>query len=213
MNLSEQFIIMFKEDLENIKSAISDRNNIETPEIAKIDLYKDVTSKYYTVIPKLGDGLYSFFKDYGFFDEVTGDSLNHNLKQIYSKMNSFKALGYPLSNEFVKSKDNNLVVNAYLSNIVDVHNMSSNTNINHNEINNEIKIKFSEARNKVSDMSALGEVEIRDIMSKIDLIEEIVKSKDKKSVKWERAKEIIKWTADKGVDVGIALLPLLLTIS
>lgn len=213
MNLSEEFKIMFNEDLESIKSAISDRNNIETPEVAKIDLYKDVTSKYYTVIPKLGDGLYNFYKDYGFFDDVTGESLMHNLKQIHSKMNTFKALGYPLSNEFVISKDNKLVVNTNLLNAVDVHNMSSNTNINQNEIFNVIEIKFSEARNKVSDMSALSEVEIKEILSKIDLIEEIVKSKDKKSVKWERAKEIIKWTADKGVDVGIALLPLLLTIS
>lgn len=213
MSLSEEFKKMFKEDLENIKSAINDRNNTETPEIAKIDLYKDVTSKYYTIIPKLGDGLYSVIKDDGFFYEVTGDSLIHNLKQIYSKMNSFKALGYPLSDEFVKSKDNNLVVNANLSNFVEVHNTSSNTNVNHNELINEIEIKFFEARSKVNDMSALSEDEIREIFNKIDLIEEIVKSKDNKSVKWARAKEIIKWTADKGVDVGIALLPLLLSIS
>ena len=32
------------------------------------------------------------------------------------------------------------------------------------------------------------------------------------TVRRENAKEIIKWIADKGVDVGIALLPLLLQI-
>lgn len=30
--------------------------------------------------------------------------------------------------------------------------------------------------------------------------------------KWENAKGIVKWIADKGVDVGIALLPLLMQI-
>ena len=46
----------------------------------------------------------------------------------------------------------------------------------------------------------------------IDELEEIVKSSERRSKKWENAKKIIKWIADKGVDVGIALLPLLLQI-
>jgi len=47
---------------------------------------------------------------------------------------------------------------------------------------------------------------------KINELEKIVKSPDRKSKKWENAKGIVKWIADKGVDVGIALLPLLLQI-
>ena len=46
----------------------------------------------------------------------------------------------------------------------------------------------------------------------INELEKIVKSSDRKSKKWENAKGIVKWIADKGVDVGIALLPLLLQI-
>ena len=61
-------------------------------------------------------------------------------------------------------------------------------------------------------MSALPDVEIREILSRIDELEAIVKSSERRSKKWENAKEIIKWIADKGVDVGIALLPLLLQI-
>ena len=55
-------------------------------------------------------------------------------------------------------------------------------------------------------------MEIEEISRKIDDLEEIVKSSDCKSKKWENAKDVIKWIADKGVDVGIALLPLLLQI-
>ena len=61
-------------------------------------------------------------------------------------------------------------------------------------------------------MSALPDVEIREILSRIDELEAIVKSSERRSKKWENAKEIIKWIAYKGVDVGIALLPLLLQI-
>ena len=46
----------------------------------------------------------------------------------------------------------------------------------------------------------------------MDELEKIVKSSESRSKKWENAKEIIKWIADKSVDVGIALLPLLLRI-
>jgi predicted nucleotidyltransferase len=61
-------------------------------------------------------------------------------------------------------------------------------------------------------MSALPETEIDEILRKIDEIEDIVHSSDRRAKKWENAKNIIKWIADKGVDVGIALLPLLLQI-
>ena len=61
-------------------------------------------------------------------------------------------------------------------------------------------------------MSALPDTEIEEILNKIDELEKIVKSSERKSKKWENAKSIIKWIADKGVDVGIALLPLLLQI-
>ena len=53
----------------------------------------------------------------------------------------------------------------------------------------------------MTDISKLGE---------FGLIERL--TKDSKSKKWSKAKEIIKWIADKGVDVGIALLPLVLQI-
>ncbi|WP_298842555.1 hypothetical protein [Clostridium sp.] len=61
-------------------------------------------------------------------------------------------------------------------------------------------------------MSSLSELEIEEILHKINDIEQIIQSTERKSKKWENAKEIIKWIADKGVDVGIALLPLLLKI-
>ena len=61
-------------------------------------------------------------------------------------------------------------------------------------------------------MSSLQDAEIEEILGKITELESIIASKDRKTKKWEQAKGIIKWVADKGIDVGIALLPLILKI-
>ena len=73
-------------------------------------------------------------------------------------------------------------------------------------------VTFDAVREKVDNMTSLSDADIAEIQKRIDEIEEIVNSKESKSKKWSKAKEIIKWIADKGVDVGIALLPLLLKI-
>lgn len=94
-----------------------------------------------------------------------------------------------------------------------IHNHNINNVENKNIINNTMNISFEDARKTVNDMSSLPENEIEEIQNKINAIEEIVNSKDSKSKKWSKAKEIVKWIADKGVDVGITLLPLLLKMS
>lgn len=86
---------------------------------------------------------------------------------------------------------------------------NSNTNENHNDI----AISFDAVRDSINSMTSLPYEDVEEIQNKINEIEKIVKSKDSKNKKWSNAKEIIKWIADKGVDVGIALLPLLLKIS
>ncbi len=86
------------------------------------------------------------------------------------------------------------------------------TNISNN---NETTINlqtFSEVRDKIEGMGSLTDSEIDEILSKIDELENIVNSSDRKTKKWDKAKGIIKWVADKGVDVGISLLPLILKI-
>lgn len=83
---------------------------------------------------------------------------------------------------------------------------------NYNEQNNIINISFSEVKREIENMSGLKEEDIEEINSKIDALEEIIKSGDRKSKKWSNAKEIVKWMADKSVDVALTLIPLLLQI-
>lgn len=89
----------------------------------------------------------------------------------------------------------------------------TNTNNNTNENNNYVSVTFESVRDKVNNMTSLPDEDIEEIQKRISEIEEIVNSKETKSKKWSKAKEIIKWIADKGVDVGIALLPLILKIA
>ena len=143
---------------------------------------------------KLSDGLYDYIQAYAFYDDVSGESLFHNLKQVYNKMLSFKALGYPSLKETVPQSVPMVQI----------------TNTNKNKV--DVNISFSDVRKEIENMSALPDAEIEEILYKINELEKIVKSSDRKSKKWENAKGIVKWIADKGVDVGIALLPLLLQI-
>lgn len=83
------------------------------------------------------------------------------------------------------------------------------TNTNENSVKVE---SFAEVKNKIENMSSLPDYEIEDILEKIIELENISNSNDRKSKKWEKAKDIIKWVADKGVDVGIALLPLIMQL-
>ena len=83
------------------------------------------------------------------------------------------------------------------------------SNSNENTINLQT---FSEVRNKIENMGSLSDPEIEEILSKVDELEEIVNSSDRKTKKWDKAKEIIKWVADKGVDVAMTLIPLLMKI-
>lgn len=188
------FKTMYEEDLESLNKAISDPENRETPELAKLQLYKDVTARYHPYVPKLSDGLYNYVQAYAFYDDVSGESLFHNLKQVYNKLLAFKALGYP----------------SLIESIPQSVPMVQITNTNENKV--DINISFNDVRREIENMSALPDTEIEEILSKINELEKIVKSSERKSKKWENAKDIVKWIADKGVDVGIALLPLLLQI-
>lgn len=188
-----KFKEMMNNDIEQLKKAVSENTLSENE---KKDLYMSVTAKYHSYVPQLGEGLYQYFAEQGFYDEVSGSSLDFNLRSIYNKLLAFRSLNYPGLGTRVSNVPNTVV------------NIS-----NSNENNNTITISFDMVREKVNSMTSLPEEEIDEIQKRIDEIEEIVNSKESKSKKWAKAKEIIKWIADKGVDVGIALLPLLLKIS
>ena len=61
-------------------------------------------------------------------------------------------------------------------------------------------------------MTSLTDEQTQEILDKITELEEIINSKDKKKTKWEKAKSVLVWLADKSFDVAMTLLPLLLKV-
>jgi|LFRM01.1.fsa_nt_gb hypothetical protein len=58
----------------------------------------------------------------------------------------------------------------------------------------------------------LDEEALNEILLKIDELEKIINSSEKRSGKWNKIKSIGKWLFDKSVDVGTAILPLIMKI-
>ena len=115
------FKAMYEEDLKSLKEAISDSSNRETCEIAKQQLYKDVTAKYDAYIPQFSDGLYGYVENCKFYDELSGAELFHDLNQIYNKMLSFKALGYSSLKEWIPQNVSMIQITNTNQNKVDIN--------------------------------------------------------------------------------------------
>lgn len=91
---------------------------------------------------------------------------------------------------------------------------NNNENLNENNISMTIDITFEDVKNEIDKMDEkLSAKEIQEIKNKIDEMQQIIESKDRKTSKWNKLGSILRWLADKSVDVGIALLPLILKIN
>ena len=82
---------------------------------------------------------------------------------------------------------------------------------NNNQNIMKVNLTFKELKEKVENITSLKDEEIDEILNKIDEIERILNSSERKNKKWEKVKEIITWLLDKGVDVAIQLIPSILS--
>lgn len=180
--MTEEFINIIAEDICNCTNQIESGNAN-----SRYELMRALISKYDNIITGFSDGLHDLW-----YDE-SGQGKLKNVKILKEKLILFKAMEY--KNTYDKSTPQ-----------VEIHNTNSNSNTI------DINILFEQTRRTIENMSALPDTEIEEVLKKIDELETILQSKDRKTRKWENSKSIIKWIADKGVDVGIALLPLLLQI-
>lgn len=176
-------------DIKSIKTVLT-----ESTDENVMDLHVFLDGKYSAYVPNWNNSMYGYVPDYGFNYELIGrESLIHNLKLMSAKLVGFQQ-GYDTPGHKSYSSSNNVSVNVS----------------NNNEIS--ISVSFEDARQKISDMSSLTDEETQNILSKISELEEIINSKEKKKTKWEKAKSLLVWLADKSFDVGMTLLPLLLKI-
>ena len=191
---------MFEQDMKNLLHAKTDFNNRETLEIAKQQLYKEITAKYHSIIPNLGSGLYQYYSEQEFYDDVSGESLNHNIDQLFHKLTAFKITGYPglikdaalplqqliINNENKASASSSAVVTVSISNTIELIN----------------KLPADVLSNK----------EKEELEEKLSAIEVARTSGNKEKIVG-KVGNVLKYIADKGIEVGIAALPYLGEIS
>ena len=181
------FLQMVENDISSIEAVLAQANPSEE---ALTKLHREIDGKYQSCIQQWSTGMYNWFADFGFSYEYFGiDSAMHNLELMKARLTTYK----------------------YQVNAVPSSSPSSNVTVNvDNTIN--LQVSFEKARTEIKENTYLSETESKEIIEKIDEIEKLVTSNSSKKTKWEKAKPILGWISNKGVDVGIKLLPLLLNI-
>lgn len=90
------------------------------------------------------------------------------------------------------------------------NNLNYNSNINNNEIN--LSLVFEQLRQDIINDEHLSLEETEDILAKVNEIEEINNSDISKKEKWLKLRGLLQWLGTKGLDIGLKLLPVIVTI-
>lgn len=83
------------------------------------------------------------------------------------------------------------------------------TSINIVDSFNTFNINFEQAKITINQLTSVDDNLKKETLEKIDEIKNIVNERLPKKKKWDKLKSILIWTADKAVDVGLTLLPLI----
>ena len=181
-----------KEDIIKIEEALS-----KSDEKILHDVHMMIDGKYQTKIERWGLSQYGWRDSYGFhYETLDFDSLKHNLQNMKSKLE-----GYiqdidlkPLTiNKPTKS------INVYNKNENNISNIVSNVN-------------FNTVEEKIKECESLTEEETKEALKYLKELKEIYESKGNRKSKWEKAKKILIWLADKSVDIAIAFFPIITSI-
>ena len=177
----------FIKDTEELKSIIDDFNNIGPSTLNP--LYDSLIAKYSKIVPDFSDNIEGYRKSDGFFFPVERVSLKKNIKNIYEKMMVCVRLN------FINIK------------FADVSNIPFFQINNNNQNTMEVNLTFEQLKDRVENITSVNNEEIDEILEKINEIEDICKSNDRKTKKWEKIKKILVWIMDKGIDVAIQVIP------
>lgn len=181
----EQEKIM-REDIELIDSVM---NSDDETKFHELHVYLD--GKYSSYVPNWGMSTYGYNSQLGYSYQWLGkQSLKHNLATFRARL-----LGYLC--DFDISTNGSSPVN----------NVSVSVN-NTNELT--VNISFEDARNIIDEMPGLDDGATEEIKGKINELEGISNESISKKKKWEKVKPILAFAIDKGADVAITIMTLVL---
>lgn len=154
------------------------------------DLHRNLDGKYQACIADWGQSMVGYYKRGFDHEELSSSELINNLLLMKSKLEAFQ-LGWN-GQSAVPHATENQGVNVTVNNTV------------------YISISFDEARQKIENMTALNQKQTDEILEKINALEEIAKESSSRKTKWEKVKPILEFALDKGVDVAITFMSLIL---
>lgn len=185
MELQKEFLEMVKSDIKKIDDSITSGTAEQ-----RWELFREIDGKYQSCIVDFYRGMWQSVpnKNYLVFPELQKhpNQVVDNLKMAKAKLEVFRYQGNA----------------AALPKVPDTQvNVTTNVNVN---------ITFDQVRQKIEDMTALSREQTDEILEKISDLEEISKEKSSRKTKWEKVKPIIAFALDKGADVAIAILSLVM---
>lgn len=183
MDMPKEFYDMVCLDIKRIEKT----TNLSYEEMLK--LHRELDGKYQACIKDWYKGLWGFSPTtqaihYSGIEDSQG-CVRENLEMMKAKLETFKYQMNAIS--LPKPPETNITVNNTVS----------------------ISLSFEEAKQKIEDMTALNREQTDEILSKIDELEKISKENTSRKSKWEKVKPIISFALDKGADVAIAILSLI----
>ena len=171
-------------DIQKIKEALA--KGVDQEQL--LELHRTLDGRYQVAIKDWEKGMYNCNLRLGFdYDYIDEDTLIHNLQLMKAKLEGF-ILGFNGVNAESENKPNDV-------------NVTVNNTVN-------ITISFEEAKQKIDEMPGLTDEDTENIKSKIDELEDISKENINRKKKWEKVKPILLFALDKGVDVAITIMGL-----
>ena len=181
-------------DIKRIDEAL-DSNNKDV--LSEVHSYIDC--KYQVAIIDWGLGLYGYSPEYGLVvDDSTGvDSLSENLKKMKAKIEAYGE-GKNVRNNERSSTINDISVNAISR--------------SRSDVTIDLVLSFNNAKDMISDLTTLTDEQVNELHEKINELESIAESDDKKREKWKRAAPLFQYMIDKGIDVAKIVFPLIMNL-
>lgn len=183
MALPKEFMEMVCNDIQRITESA----NLSSSE--QLKLHRELDGRYQACIKDWRMGLWGTNSSatYIRYDTLSRspNSVKENLEMMKAKLETYR-----------------FQMNAVIGEIPTQQiNVTTNVSVN---------VSFDQVREKIEDMTALSQEQTDEILEKINELEEISKEKSSRKTKWEKVKPILAFVLDKGVDVVIPILSLIL---
>lgn len=193
--------IKVQEDIDNCENVLNSGNIDEAKE-----LYEDIISAYGVYIDNFDEGLDD--PSMAQWAKREADYIG-NIRKLKKKLELFQANDCIPTATFRQGSMSNSV---NLNNDNSSNNSSNNSNTNTNSITNNLETLFEETKKDIQDNGYLSPEEIEEILKKINEVKKIHTSRENKNSKWQKLKEIVSWTANKGIVVAASVLNLITAV-